>query len=119
MFVKQIKASLGIIHLHFESRGVYNLLCKVIVYMNGTNVVRVNISLPKDLVKEIKKHVPSRGMSKFIAETAKKKIEELEREKALKELLDAPPAFAKIKDSVAYVRKMRRLDEKRMKRLGI
>jgi len=88
--------------------------------MNGTgNYIRVNISLPSDLVKELKKKIPSRGMSRFISEAAKEKITKEEREKAFKELLEAPPAFPHIKDSVAYVRKMRRLDEKRMKRLGL
>lgn len=88
--------------------------------MNGTgNYIRVNISLPSDLVKELKKKIPSRGISKFLSEAAKEKITKEEREKAFKELLEAPPAFTEIKDSVAYVRKMRRLDEKRMKRLGL
>ena len=88
--------------------------------MNGTsNYVRVNISLPRDLVKELKEKVPSRGMSKFISDAAREKIVEKERIKAFKELLEAPPAFTHIKDSVSYIRKMRRLDEKRMKRLGI
>lgn len=75
--------------------------------------------MPRDLVKELKEKVPSRGVSRFIADAAKEKIEEQEREKAFKELLEAPPAFPEIKDSVAYIRKMRRLDEKRMRRLGI
>lgn len=86
---------------------------------NPTNFVRINISMPSDLVKDIKKSVPSRGVSRFISEAAKEKIRKEEREKAFKELLDAPPAFTDIKDSVAYIRKMRRLDEKRLRRLGI
>lgn len=53
-----------------------------------------------------------------MAKAAEEKIEKLEREKALKELLEAPPAFD-VKNSVKCIRKMRRLDEKRMKRLGI
>lgn len=88
--------------------------------MNGvSNYVRVNISLPSDLVKELKEKVPSRGISRFLSEAAIEKMEKEKRDRAFKELLEAPPAFTEIKDSVAYVRKMRRLDEKRMKRLGI
>ena len=88
--------------------------------MNGTsNYIRINVSLPSDLVKELKKKVPSRGISRFLSDAAAEKINREEKEKALKELLEAPPAFPDIKDSVVYVRKMRRLDEKRMKRLGI
>jgi len=88
--------------------------------MNGTgNYIRVNVTLPSDLVKELKEIVPSRGVSKFLSEAAIEKMKREKRDRALKELLKGPPAFPDIKDSVSYVRKMRRLDEKRMKRLGI
>lgn len=88
--------------------------------MNGaSNYVRVNISLPRDLIKELKEKIPSRGISKFLSDAAREKISEKERIKAFKELLEAPPAFTEIKDSVSYIRKMRSLDEKRMRRLGI
>lgn len=84
-----------------------------------SNFVRVNISLPKDLLKELKEKVPSRGVSKFISEAAKEKIEKAKKIKAFKELLEAPPAFTEIRDSASYIRKVRRMDEKRMKRLGL
>lgn len=84
-----------------------------------TNFVRINISIPRDLVGELKKNVPARGVSRFIVEAAREKIEEAKRIKAFKELLKLPPAFTDIKDSAAYIRRMRRLDEKRMKRLGL
>ena len=88
--------------------------------MNGaSSYIRVNVSLPSDLVKELKKKIPSRGISRFLSEAAREKIAKEERERAFKELLEAPPAFPDIKDSVSYIRKMRRLDEKRMRRLGI
>ncbi len=86
--------------------------------MNG-NTVRINISLPSALVKDLKKRTNPRGLSKFLAEAAEEKMMKERREKALRELLAGPPAFTEIKDSVAYVRKMRRLDEKRLKRLGV
>lgn len=82
-------------------------------------ITRLNISIPEDIVIKIKKTVPKRGLSKFLAEAAEEKIRLIERDKAFKELLAAPPAFGEIKDSVKYVRKMRRLDEKRMRRFGI
>ncbi len=87
--------------------------------MNTNNYVRVNVSMPSDLLKELREKIPSRGISRFLSEAAREKIAEKEREKAFKELLEAPPAFPDIKDSVSYIRKMRRLDEKRMKRLGL
>ncbi len=89
--------------------------------MNGTsNYIRVNVSLPRDLVKELKEKVPSRGVSRFLSEAAREKIEKEEREKAFKELMEAPPAFAFLKGknaAVNWVRKLRRVDEKRLKRV--
>ncbi len=89
--------------------------------MNGTgNYVRVNVSLPSDLVKELKKKIPSRGVSRFLSEAAREKIAKEEREKAFKELLEAPPAFTFLKGknaAVNWVRKLRRADEKRLKRV--
>ncbi|KKU12073.1 MAG: hypothetical protein A2126_02295 [Candidatus Woykebacteria bacterium GWB1_45_5] len=82
-------------------------------------VTRLNISIPTETATKLKKIAPKRGVSSFLASAAEEKISRIEREKALKELLEAPPAFTDIKDSVKYIRKMRRLDEKRMKRLGI
>ena len=87
--------------------------------MNTSSYVRINITLPRDLVKELKEKIPSRGLSKFLADAAEEKVEELTREEALKELLAAPPAFPHIKDSVKWVRDLRRRDLKRLKRLGI
>lgn len=86
--------------------------------MNG-NAVRINISLPLDLVKDLKQRTSPRGFSKFLAEAAEEKIKAMEQEKAFKEILEAPATFTKIKDSTAWIRKMRRLDEKRLKRLGV
>lgn len=86
--------------------------------MNG-NVVRINVSLPSGLVRDLKKRTRTREFSKFIAEAAEEKLLKERREKALKELLEAPPTFTNIKDSAEWVRKTRRLDEKRLKRLGI
>lgn len=85
-----------------------------------SNFVRINISLPRDLVKELKEKVPSRGISRFLSDAAKEKIEEQEREKAFKELLEAPPAFTFLRGknaAVNWVRKSRKEDEKRMKRI--
>lgn len=88
--------------------------------MNTTsNYVRMNISLPNYLVKEIKNTIPSRKISKFISEAATEKMERLRREEAFQQLLAGPPAFPQIKDSAKWVRELRRNDLKRLKRLGI
>lgn len=86
--------------------------------MNG-NAIRINISLPSELVKDLKRRTHKREFSKFLAEAAEEKMAKERRERAFKELVKAPAAFTDIKDSVAYIRKMRRLDEKRLKRLGV
>lgn len=88
--------------------------------MNGTsNYVRVNISLPRDLLKELKVKVPSRGISRFLSDAAREKVDSISSEEALRELLAGPPAFPQIKDSVKWVRELRKGDLKRLKRLGI
>ena len=82
-------------------------------------ITRLNISIPEEIVVKIKKAVPRRGLSKFLAEAAEEKIRRLEREKALAELLAMPPSFTQIKDSGKWTRNLRRRDFKRMKRLGV
>lgn len=86
--------------------------------MNG-NTVRINISLPEESLKRIKSVVPKRGVSKFLVEAAEEKIRIIRARKAFEEILAGPPAFTDIKDSSTWIRKSRRLDEKRLKRLGI
>lgn len=83
------------------------------------NTVRVNIILPEDLLITLKKIIPARSLSKFLTKAAREKIVKIEKEEALKELLEAPASFEKIKDSASYIRKLRRLDEKRAKRLSL
>lgn len=80
---------------------------------------RINITMPEETAKKLRSVVPERGLSRFLTEAVKEKIKKIEREKALKEILAMPPTFTDIKDSSRWIRKMRRLDEKRMKRLGI
>jgi len=87
--------------------------------MNG-NTVRINVSLPSDLVKDLKKRTNPRGFSKFLASAAEEKIEREKRERALREILAAPPAFTFLKGknaAVKWVRKLRLEDERRLKRV--
>lgn len=87
--------------------------------MNG-NAVRINISLPEESIKRIKSMAPKRGVSKFLAEAAEEKIRHIKAEVALKEILDAPPAFTFLKGknaAVKWVRSLRAEDEKRLKRI--
>lgn len=88
--------------------------------MNTSNYVRMNVSLPKNLVEKLKEEIKPRGISKFIADATDEKISQKIREKVLKELLEAPPAFTFLKGknaAVNWVRKMRREDNKRLERI--
>lgn len=87
--------------------------------MNG-HAVRINISLPFDLVKDLKKRTNPREFSKFLAEAAEEKIDREKRERAFREILAAPPAFTFLKGknaAVKWVRSLRTEDEKRLKRI--
>lgn len=87
--------------------------------MNG-NAVRINVSLPSGLVRDLKRLTPARGFSKFLSEAAEEKIAREKKERALKVLLEAPPAFEFLKGknaAVKWVRKLRAEDEKRFKRV--
>lgn len=86
--------------------------------MNG-NTVRINISLPEETVRRIKIVAPKRGVSKFLGEAAEEKIRREMADKAFREILEAPATFTEIKNSAAWISRMRRLDEKRLKRLGV
>jgi hypothetical protein len=79
--------------------------------MLNTNVTRINITIPEQLVSKLEKKVPPRGKSQFISEAIEEKLIREERDVALKELRNSPPAFPKIKDGASYVRKLRETDE--------
>ncbi|MBI5614048.1 hypothetical protein HY947_03940 [Candidatus Gottesmanbacteria bacterium] len=89
------------------------------VYMIPSPVSRINISLSEDVLMMLKKYVPERGLSRFLTEAAGEKIDRMKREKALKTLLAAPPSLRSFGDARTYIHRLRRGDEKRLKRLGI
>lgn len=80
---------------------------------------RINISLSEDMLTMLRSYVPVRGLSRFLSEAAKEKMDRIKREKALKSLIAAPPTFTNIPDGARYVRVLRRESEKRSRRLGI
>ena len=85
----------------------------------NTSSLRINISFPSDLVKEVKKITSEGEFSKFLADAAREKLADVEREKALKELLKNKPAFSSIRNSSKWVEDLRAKDSDRSKRLGI
>ena len=63
--------------------------------MLNTNVTRINITIPEQLISKLEKKVSPRGKSQFISEAIEEKLIREEREIALKELRNLPPAFSK------------------------
>jgi hypothetical protein len=85
-----------------------------------SSTMRVTISVPRDLINELKSSISLGSISKFLVEAARKELTMIRREKALKELEKLPPAFPEIKDAAQYVHEMRRRDdEHRNKKLGL
>jgi hypothetical protein len=86
----------------------------------ATSYTRVNLTIPKDILEDVKKIVGNAvSISRFTSEALSEKVAREKREQAFKDILAEPPSFTDIDDSVAYVRKLRAEDEKRMQRLGI
>ena len=52
----------------------------------STTVARVNITVPEDLLRELKKTVPKRARSKVIADALRKEMARIKREENLKKL---------------------------------
>lgn len=52
----------------------------------ATTVSRINITLPKDLIADLKKVIPPRERSRVITEALKAKIAKAKREEGLKKL---------------------------------
>lgn len=83
-------------------------------------ITRINISLPEETADMLRRVAPKRGISRFLLEALEEKIEREKKERALKELLAAPPAFTFLKGknaAVKWVRKLRAQDERRFKRV--
>ena len=83
--------------------------------MLNTNVTRINITIPEQLVSKLETKVAPRGKSQFISEAIAEKLIREERDIALKELRNSPPAFPEIKDGASYVRNLREADEAKRK----
>jgi hypothetical protein len=82
----------------------------------NTPLVRVNITLPKDIVEEAKKRG---GVSKTATEAIRELLAREKRVKAMKEILAGPPAFPEIENASEYIHTMRQEEgKKRDKKLG-
>jgi hypothetical protein len=81
--------------------------------------VRINITISKELLKELKDNIKKGDLSNFLEEAAEEKLRKELQQKALTELFDESPVFEDIKDPVKWVRELRNKDNKRLKRAKI
>lgn len=79
--------------------------------------IRVNLTIPTDVIMYLKRH--SKNMSEFFSIAARSQIAREKREKALKEILEAKPVFADVKDGTTYVHEIRSIDKKCDERLNL
>ena len=80
--------------------------------------IRINVTVPKQLLHEVEKAVAKRGKSSFITEAIAEKLAREKRERALGELAALPPTFTDIADGATYIAQQRGTDErKRLQKL--
>jgi hypothetical protein len=83
----------------------------------NTPLVRVNLTLPKDIVDEARK---KGSISKFAAESMSEVLSREKRLKAMEEILAGKPTFTQIKDASKYIHNMRKREQReRDKKLGL
>jgi hypothetical protein len=85
----------------------------------ASDIVRMNITMPKSLAEKLRKRVANHSLSGFLAEATREKLEREERERVAKILREGPPALPTINDRVTFVRELRDGNEERMNRLGV
>lgn len=85
----------------------------------NSSVVRINITIPRWLLTELKKEVADGGKSGFVSQAIEEKLIRKKREKSLKELTKLPATFTGIKSGKTYIAKMREdSDKERSSHLG-
>ncbi len=87
--------------------------------MNTHTVVRVNVTIPTDIIEDVKRMDANVSISKFASEAMSEKLARQKRERALNAILAGPPTFTDIEDSTAYVRALRDEDRERDTRLKL
>lgn len=80
-----------------------------------SDTVRINITVSKKLISELKKHVNKGQVSNFFEEAVEERLKTESRESAWKKLLEMPAMFEEIKDPEEWIREIRRTDDKRLK----
>ena len=60
----------------------------------ATRYTRVNLTIPKDIIKYLKRH--TENMSNYISEAVRERIAREQREKALREILAAKATYTHV-----------------------
>jgi metal-responsive CopG/Arc/MetJ family transcriptional regulator len=83
---------------------------------------KISVTLPADLVREIRSIVPEKGISRFLTEAVGEKLVKYKLNRALKEGYGAwssekHPELKTSEDSTALVRELRERDNERLSHL--
>ena len=82
-------------------------------------MMRVNISLPKRFVQELRANVAKRSLSAFLREAAEEKIAREKWQSAFARFMSLPPTLTNIADPVRWVEELRAQEEERLTRQGV
>jgi metal-responsive CopG/Arc/MetJ family transcriptional regulator len=83
---------------------------------------KISVTLPADLMKEIRSIVPEKGISKFLTEAVGERLAKYKLDQALKEGYGAwssekHPELKTPEDSIALVQELREKDDERLSHL--
>lgn len=84
--------------------------------MDPNTTVRINITIPKNIWSELKKEVPIRGKSNFVADAIEEKLRVKKRIKAFTDLASLPPTFTNIADGATHISTSRKNENKKRDR---
>jgi predicted proteasome-type protease len=82
-----------------------------------SDTIRINITVSKKLLDELKKDVKKGDVSNFFEQAVEEKLKKDRINNAWQQLLEIPPLFEEVKDPVEWVRELRKTDDKRLKNI--
>lgn len=85
----------------------------------SAEIVRINISLPRKFLAQLRNSIGEGKMSRFFLEAAQEKVERQKWQAAFNRVMELPPTFTDISDPSAWVANLRAQDEERLERLGV
>ncbi len=90
--------------------------------MKSRETVRINVTIPKELVESVDELVGRRGRSKFFAEAVAEKLAREKRSRLAREVAGSLanvdiPGWETSESTVEWVRASRRRDDERLRRI--